>query len=664
LDLEAYWLAKELRECVGLLSPPLEALDATRKPEIAAHRLLPFAIPPYISMMQPGPALNSFCREYGWPIWVKSPYYEARRVTDWQELNTVASVLRETWSTHDLFLQAHISGNEESLAFAAHQGELLSCIWMKKKDITIEGKTWAGRVSLPPPEIADSLSQVLRYLRWTGGGELEFVRDVRDQLWLIEWNPRFPAWIYGGTIAGYNLPADLLSKYCGVEPRPPSQSTLEFVRVVLEIPARSDFPLLETSEPSVSFSLTPKHPSGMPLLARRLRGVVLPPQNVHESKFADTPASMIKDLNNARLDDLKTPVPLFLPSVANSLMKRISELSTRLSSGRVKTLIAYSIKTNPDVRLLNLARLHGLMVEAISADELSTVLRMGFSAETVVSNGPGKAWPTACSERVLASFCDSLEELERAIILARRGRAPAKIIGVRIKPPNVRSRFGVRLDTSREFARLTNFVRMIPSDLEFGVHFHIASSALGIPAWWGVFDSTLNWALALENIAKKRIACLDLGGGWFPEDLLNSDHTEAHLREAIQRTERALQGLSRVILEPGKALSQPTFAVIMKVLEIRRNGEDISEIVVDGSVGEVNQSQYYPHTPLAFDSKLRKWQGLGRGRSRILGRLCMENDILVEDVHLPTTLCVGEFIAFCDSGAYDRSMAYSFGRGT
>jgi diaminopimelate decarboxylase len=41
----------------------------------------------------------------------------------------------------------------------------------------------------------------------------------------------------------------------------------------------------------------------------------------------------------------------------------------------------------------------------------------------------------------------------------------------------------------------------------------------------------------------------------------------------------------------------------------------------------------------------------------------MEKDILAEAVDVPDSLAVGDLFAFCDAGAYDRSMSYSFGQG-
>jgi diaminopimelate decarboxylase len=41
----------------------------------------------------------------------------------------------------------------------------------------------------------------------------------------------------------------------------------------------------------------------------------------------------------------------------------------------------------------------------------------------------------------------------------------------------------------------------------------------------------------------------------------------------------------------------------------------------------------------------------------------MEDDVLAQNISFPENLELGDQIIFCDSGAYDRSMSYEFGRG-
>ncbi|HZH33734.1 MAG TPA: hypothetical protein VEX64_02780, partial [Pyrinomonadaceae bacterium] len=57
------------------------------------------------------------------------------------------------------------------------------------------------------------------------------------------------------------------------------------------------------------------------------------------------------------------------------------------------------------------------------------------------------------------------------------------------------------------------------------------------------------------------------------------------------------------------------------------------------------------------------WQALGRGKAHLMGRLCMEHDVVASNVELPSDAKAGDLLVFCDAGAYDRSMSYVFGRG-
>lgn len=99
---------------------------------------------------------------------------------------------------------------------SAYQGELLDCVYMRKRDLTEKSKTWAGDVADVPKEIIIPLRQIIRELKWSGGAELEMVRDAKDDLWLLECNPRFLAWVHGATVTGRNLPGLLVEGASGI----------------------------------------------------------------------------------------------------------------------------------------------------------------------------------------------------------------------------------------------------------------------------------------------------------------------------------------------------------------------------------------------------------------------------------------------------------------
>jgi diaminopimelate decarboxylase len=101
----------------------------------------------------------------------------------------------------------------------------------------------------------------------------------------------------------------------------------------------------------------------------------------------------------------------------------------------------------------------------------------------------------------------------------------------------------------------------------------------------------------------------------------------------------------------------------MRLLEFEESQGEIKEAVVDGSIAELPMHFFQPHRILHQDARTLEWRPLKRGKTPLLGRLCMEHDIVAWNVELPEGAQVGDLLVFCDAGAYDRSMSYVFGRG-
>jgi len=669
IDLEIMWLAEVFPNGQpNLLTPPMSALLQIAKPAIPGHKGLPVRIPPFVTTECTDWELHAFCREHDWKVWLKGPYYEAVRTPSWSDLQHWRHVLTTAWATEKLFLQAHVTGYEESIMLSAYRGELLHCVHMRKRDLTEIGKTWAGDALPVDPETIEKLRTVVRDLNYTGGAELEMVRDAADELWLLEWNPRFPAWVHGSTIAGRNLPAILVEGATDKRAVVVPSFTQEFTRVVIEVPVRSEFPLSPLPEPyggGIGHSM--KHPSGLIEFAQRLRDEKAPKTNGNghgilvDSGSAALPASYIADLEKVDLQKLQTPANLYLEQTAVETFQMASKLTAARSHGFV-TRNAYSIKTNPDERLLKLALESGFLAEAISSLEVRKALNAGFRPDQVVLNGPAKWWrrEELPDEEFHAIFCDSVEELERVAGELDSGRLKTKIAGIRLRTPNIPSRFGIPVDSPELFERLVTGIRKLPRSISFGIHFHMASSHVGLGQWNHLFKSMLRWCGSIEALSSRVVECLDVGGGWFPDDIQSKDG--ARYREMMELIPEYLSGVTEVMSEPGKALAQPTMAMAMSVLEIRRYTEGSSEAVMDGSIAELPMHFFYPHR-IAARAPSGDWNALGRGKSLLLGRLCMEHDIVASHVQLPDNAQEGDIFVFCDAGAYDRSMSYVFGCG-
>ena len=96
---------------------------------------------------------------------------------------------------------------------------------------------------------------------------------------------------------------------------------------------------------------------------------------------------------------------------------------------------------------------------------------------------------------------------------------------------------------------------------------------------------------------------------------------------------------------------------MVEVREARGGGR---EAVLDASIAEVPTAPIQPHRVA-----LHRGSGfsvLARGTGRLLGRSCMENDVLADHLDLGEVRR-DDLLAILDVGAYDASMAYRFGCG-
>ncbi len=672
IDLEIMWFARVFPDGhPNLLTPSESALEQVEKPAVPAHKGLPVKIPTFVTTEISDWDLHAFCREHDWKVWLKGPYYEAVRTRSWAEFEEKRQILSNAWATEKLFLQTHVSGYEESIALSAYEGELLDCVRMRKRDLTELSKTWAGDISEVEPEFSEPLREIIRKIKWTGGAELEMVRDADDQLWLLEVNPRFPAWIHGATITGRNIPAALIEGATGFPAKNSPALAEEFTRVVMEIPVRAEFPLSPLPEPlggTIGHSL--KHPSGLIQFASRLHGLSGFAEEKSNgsgktSNFAapKVPPSFLDDLGGLDLSALETPASLFLENTAVEYFRKAGELADDLSSDALSVTNAYSIKTNPDERLIKLALDSGFLAETISLLEVKKAIEVGFSPEQIILNGPAKWWrrKNLPAGKFYSIFCDSIGELNQVVEKLEGGELQTDFLGVRLRTPNVVSRFGIPVDTPEVFEQLIEAVQRIPKQYKFAVHFHMASSNVGVGHWWHLFESILRWCGSIEALSGRLIEILDVGGGWFPEDLQKD--SGSNFKKAVALIPEFLPHVRRIISEPGKALAQPSMAVAMQILELRNFENAVHEAVVDGSIAELPMYFFYPHRILYQNAKNGGWKPLGRGKTRLLGRLCMEHDIVASNIELPENAQVGDILVFCDAGAYDRSMSYVFGRG-
>lgn len=657
IDLEAYWLAHHFPQSRRVLSPGAHVFPHLAKPPSPVPDLAHLGEPATVQVPEGTRACHAFLRATGFNAWLKGPFHDALHVRSWERFDATWNSLAQYWPGEGTHLQAHVDGAHEAIAFAAHGGQLLDAVWIVKNDMTTDGKT----VGATRRRMADRDWRALRdyaaELDWHGGGEIELVRDRHDRPWLIEINARFPAWIAGARFLGTNLPATLLAAELGVAlDDPPVHEG--FVRVQHEVPTRPGYRLLEpiVLEPGEPLDAA-KTAFSIHELASHLRQTIgLPlPERVRPAQHARDADGPIPDGIAATLGDPGLTPRHWLDTAG--LARRCAALAERRARwpGPPWLDVAYSMKTNPDPRVLAQVRDAGLSIETIGAAEYDRARTLSFPAERIVVNGPAKPDQLLADAGAAGAtvFCDSLDEMRRLTPAGMRRR----LLGVRLCPPEMASRFGVPMgdpDTVTDLLRVIGEL----SPAELGVHMHIAHAAVGWRTWRSLVETVAEFAAAVAEETDVPLTVMDVGGGMYPDAL--AAELDWLAGTLCPKLAREAPGLRRVIVEPGRAMVQDTAAVIATVLETRARG-GARELVLDAALAEVSEAGHYPHRLAALDARGAAYS-LGPGRDRLLGRSCMEDDVLAR--HVDTSgLRAGDRVAILDAGSYDWSMAYDFGRG-
>ena len=654
LDMEIAWLASNGVHSDNFIMPTKSSLAYANKPAVHIGEFLPFKRPPYYQDRGDDQELFDFCRDQSWRVWVKGPYHGARFATSWRDLSRARESIARDGNYGQVSYQRHIRGVEESICFAAYKGKLLGAVHMQKKVTTPEGKTWSGKINPLSPEQTAVIEEAVRQTNWTGGGELELIRDESDQYWLMEFNPRFPAWIHGSTLAGINLPALLVEARTGIKPAVQNQETSsEFTRIVTEIPVRKSISLPQVQQPlHGEIAISGKYGASYSELEQKIsasdQADSLPP--------APTPAPATTELNfwKQAISALEhTPKRVNITPVINENFAHAASLQ-KLSSGTCQFRVGYSVKTCPDQEFLNAAFASGLLAEAISMAEVEAALHTGWKPNQIILNGPAKWWPRGMEHHqgLKAVYCDSREEFERLINSGRRD----ELWGLRLKIPGFSSRFGAELDSFEDIEAIVSLIKKMPRDIDLGFHIHLASNLIGNTHWEDAVQSAVNWANTLASQANRSVAVLDLGGGYHPRDF-----GKFEWEKILHFTQKQIPGLRELVIEPGRALSQNTAFMVTTIQDVRKKGDKIKDVVVDTCISELPLARVYPHR--MYIVRNQDIVPLAHGATRILGRVCMEDDILADSIGLPADISIGDRLIIADAGAYERSMSYEFGYG-
>lgn len=163
--------------------------------------------------------IKSAAEKFGFPLVVKGKFYDAVICNTIEQAEKAFYKLNAKWGL-PVIIQEFISGTEVNIAALGDgKGNAVSIIPMRKLYITDKGKAWAG-ITIDDQLLIDLAVKFIKATNWRGGCELEVMLTSDRKPYIMEVNPRFPAWIYLSAAAGQNQPASLVKLALGQKVNP------------------------------------------------------------------------------------------------------------------------------------------------------------------------------------------------------------------------------------------------------------------------------------------------------------------------------------------------------------------------------------------------------------------------------------------------------------
>jgi len=213
-------LEKKLKE-VGISTylPTLKQFDERNKSNLSAYGNKYGVNVPRGTEVFSIADLDNTLKSMNYPVMIKGKYYDAYPAYSLEQAVNYFTKTSAKWG-FPVIVQEFIKGTEVNvIALGDGKGNLIAAVPMRKQYITDKGKAWGG-ITIDDKTMLDLAKKIISQTKWKGGMELELIRTADNKLYLLEINPRIPAWVYLAVGAGQNIPEALLKLTLGMEVKP------------------------------------------------------------------------------------------------------------------------------------------------------------------------------------------------------------------------------------------------------------------------------------------------------------------------------------------------------------------------------------------------------------------------------------------------------------
>ncbi len=333
------------------------------------------------------------------------------------------------------------------------------------------------------------------------------------------------------------------------------------------------------------------------------------------------------------------------------------------ASGR-EPLIAFAVKSNPNLAVLKVLSREGYGADVVSGGELIRALAADIPADKIVFSGVGKTraeLQMGLDKRIGQFNIESSEEgRELAELAAAQGREVAATLRInpdvdaktheKISTGRAENKFGIPLLRAREaFGELAALEGL---NLR-GVAVHIGSQLLDLAPLEVAFAKV--GALVADLRADGHtITHVDLGGGLgVPYKAGENPPSPAEYGAMVARVTADWD--VHLTFEPGRVIAGNAGVLLTRVVRVKRGGNGPPFVIVDAAMNDLARPALYGawHD---FDAVRPTGE---RMTANIVGPICETGDTFARDRECDA-LQSGDLAVFRTAGAYGATMASSY----
>jgi len=340
----------------------------------------------------------------------------------------------------------------------------------------------------------------------------------------------------------------------------------------------------------------------------------------------------------------------------------------------------YASKAASFKRMYTIMQEEKMAIDVVSAGEIATAKRAGFSMERAFFHGNNKTDADisyAMAANVGYFVADHEEELE---IISReaKSRGIRQKVLLRLTPGidphtyeavatgKVDSKFGVAIETGQA-DHFVQHALSLPNLRLMGYHCHVGSQVFDEDGsvYHNAAKIMLTFAADMKVKYGAELQMLDLGGGY------GVRYTDADPQVNIPGNIEQLAGtikalcaelslpMPAVLLEPGRSIVADAGLTIYTAGSTKSIPGYKNYVPVDGGMTDNPRYALYGSKYTVYLANRANEET--DFRCDVVGRCCESGDIIQPNVLLPEPKR-GDFIAVCTTGAYNYSMASNYNR--